>query len=205
MYSKTSHSAESSESSGKNMLVLIPDSIDVEEEARFYDDISASTTGQDIYPYGQHSPTHSSPESPTFGAHETQSVFSKDIWLGDSRGESAAFARDVEVPGWTSVGDRRGGAYVVYDCVIKTKEGTVIHALKRYSAFAQLAARLRATLPASQQLAVPALPPKFPLAKFRPTFLDQRRRLLQHWLAAVLLHPEVGGCQAVREWVVDRS
>ena len=37
----------------------------------------------------------------------------------------------------------------VYDCAIKTKEGTVIHALKRYSAFAQLQARLRATLPVS--------------------------------------------------------
>ena len=75
----------------------------------------------------------------------------------------------MEIPGWTSVGDRRGGAYVgafvprrlnfaynkklmvcqVYDCAIKTKEGTVIHALKRYSAFAQLYTRLRATLPVS--------------------------------------------------------
>ena len=114
----------------------------------------------------------------------------------------------------------------VYDCAIKTKEGTVIHALKRYSAFAQLYARLRATLPVSicahiyssrmsdnhpvpsqrnQQPFIPSLPPKFPLAKFRPTFLDRRRRLLQYWLCAILLHPEIGGCEAVREWVMDRS
>ena len=33
--------------------------------------------------------------------------------------------------------------------MIKTKEGIVIHALKRYSSFAQLATRLRATLPVS--------------------------------------------------------
>lgn len=112
----------------------------------------------------------------------------------------------------------------MYDCVITTKEGLGIHALKRYSAFAQLYARLRATLPvstlppyspsarprscaaqASQQSYIPSLPPKAPLAKFRPAFLDRRRRLLQHWLSAILLHPEMGGCQAVREWVMDRT
>ena len=57
----------------------------------------------------------------------------------------------------------------------------------------------------SQQPFIPSLPPKFPLAKFRPTFLDRRRRLLQHWLCAILLHPEIGGCQAVRDWVMDKS
>ena len=35
----------------------------------------------------------------------------------------------------------------VFDCAISTKEGTVIHVLKRYSAFAELHARLRASLP----------------------------------------------------------
>ena len=50
---------------------------------------------------------------------------------------------------------------------------------------------------------IPPLPPKSPLAKFRPSFLDQRRRLLQHWLSSVLLHPDIGGCQILREWVMD--
>ncbi|KAI8974588.1 Phox homologous domain-containing protein [Trametes punicea] len=204
--SARSHSAESSESaaghtsgSTEGLLVLLPNKIDVEEEARFYEDIvdSASTLGGD-YPYGQED---SSPHSP----HEAQSIFSKDIWLGDNSGESEAFARNVEIAGWTSVGDKRGGAYVVYDCVITTKEGLVVHALKRYSAFAHLYTKLKATLPASQQSYVPSLPPKAPLAKFRPSFLDRRRRLLQHWLSAVLLHPEIGGCQAVRDWITDKS
>ncbi|OSD00136.1 Phox-like protein [Trametes coccinea BRFM310] len=200
-----SHSAESSESTGhpsgssRSLLVLLPNKIDIEEEARFYEDIvdSASTVGGD-YPYGQD-------DSPPLSPHEAQSIFSRDIWLGDNSGESQAFARNVEIAGWTSVGDKRGGAYVVYDCVITTKEGLVVHALKRYSAFAQLYARLKATLPANQHAYVPSLPPKAPLAKFRPTFLDRRRRLLQHWLSAILLHPEIGGCQAVREWVMDKS
>ncbi len=66
---------------------------------------SASTIGQDNYPYGQ-------PDSPPFSPHEAQSIFSRDIWLGDNSGESKAFARDVEIAGWTSVGDKREGAYV---------------------------------------------------------------------------------------------
>ena len=147
---------------------------------------SASTVGQDIYPYGE-------PSSPPLSPHEAQSIFSKDIWLGDNQGESQAFARAVEIAGWSSVGDKRGGAYVgefcarfcvsaarltmlrsVYDCVIKTKEvrmplyscknldsprlqGIAVHALKRYSAFAQLAARLRATLPVSVPPSIPGL------------------------------------------------
>ncbi|KAI0628215.1 Phox homologous domain-containing protein [Trametes polyzona] len=190
---------------GSGLLVLLPDRIDVEEEARFYDDIvdSASTAGGE-YPYG-HADGEEDYFSPPLSPQEAQSVLSRDIWLGDNSGESQAFARNVEISGWTSVGDKRGGAYVVYDCVITTKEGLVIHTHKRYSAFAELYARLRATLPASQQSYVPALPPKAPLAKFRPSFLDRRRRRLQHWLAAILLHPDMGGCQAVREWVMDRS
>ncbi|KAL7280933.1 hypothetical protein ACG7TL_005882 [Trametes sanguinea] len=156
-----SHSAESSESTGhpsgssRSLLVLLPNKIDIEEEARFYEDIvdSASTVGGD-YPYGQN-------DSPPLSPHEAQSIFSRDIWLGDNSGESQAFARNVEIAGWTSVGDKRGGAYVVYDCVITTKEGLVVHALKRYSAFAQLYARLKATLPANQHANPYRTPPDF--------------------------------------------
>ncbi|OBZ65311.1 hypothetical protein A0H81_14760 [Grifola frondosa] len=125
----------------KGLLVLIPDKIDVEEESRLYDEICESADAVQNYP---HAPPYS-PPSP----REAVSVFSKDIWLGDNSGESLAFARDVEIAGWTSVGDKLGGAYVVYDCAIRTKEGTVIHTHKRYSAFAELYARLRATLPVS--------------------------------------------------------
>lgn len=48
------------------------------------------------------------PSSPRAAA----SIFSKDIWLGDNLGESLAFARDVRISGWTSVGDKLGGAYI---------------------------------------------------------------------------------------------
>ncbi|OCH85116.1 Phox-like protein [Obba rivulosa] len=200
-----SHSAQASSSSAstassqhpfenaKGLLVVIQDSIDVEEEARLYEELCETPTDTNYTP----------PDSPPLSPKHEPSVYSRDIWLGDNCGASRAFARSVEVGGWTSVGDKLGGAYIVYDCVIRTKEGTAIHAHKRYSSFVQLYDTLRASLPESQRHFVPQLPPKFPLAKYRPSFLDHRRRLLQHWLSAVLLHPDIGGCQAVREWVMD--
>lgn len=77
-------------------------------------------------------------------------MFSREIWLGDNSGESLGFARNVEVVGWTNVGDKRNGAYVgkpiilkllrfsnlnfvliyvviVYDCAIRTKEVRAAH------------------------------------------------------------------------------
>ncbi|EGN95188.1 hypothetical protein SERLA73DRAFT_187515 [Serpula lacrymans var. lacrymans S7.3] len=178
----------------KNLLVVLPDKIDVEEESRFYDELCEERDSQSYQPTS--APPAPAPRGPP-------SIFSSDIWLGDNFGGSLAFTRDVKISGWTSVGDKLGGAYIVYDCVIKTKEGTTIHAHKRYSAFVELYIALRRTLPRHQQHFVPALPPKSPLSRFRPAFLDQRRRQLQYWLCSILLHPDVGSCQAVRLWVIN--
>ncbi|KAH9931914.1 Phox homologous domain-containing protein [Fomitopsis serialis] len=174
----------------QGLIEVLPDKIDVEEEARLYEELCDTPVEFEF----------STAARPSVDA---PSIYSKDIWLGDHSGESLVFAREVEVVGWTNVGDKRGGAYIVYDCAIKTKEGTVIHVHKRYSAFAELYARLRARLPQSHQRFISPLPPKSPLSKFRPSFLDQRRRLLQHWLSSILLHPDIGGCEILREWVMD--
>ncbi|KAJ7302500.1 Phox homologous domain-containing protein, partial [Mycena albidolilacea] len=173
-------------------LEIIPTGIDVEAESRLYDDL--------VFDASPIEPRPKRPYSPV----APPSVFSNDIWLGDNCGESAAFAREVQISGWTSVGDAHGlgGAYVVYDCVIKTKEGTPIHAHKRYSDFVVLETELLRTLPRASRPSVPELPPKAPLARYRAAFLARRRRALEHWLAAVLLHPDVGGCEAVRRWVM---
>ncbi|KAJ7843304.1 Phox homologous domain-containing protein [Mycena leptocephala] len=173
-------------------LEIIPNGIDVEEESRLYDDLVFDE-----------SPTEPRAKRPYSPIAAPPSVFSNDIWLGDNCGESAVFAREVQISGWTSVGDALGGAYVVYDCVMKTKEGTLIHAHKRYSDFVALELQLLRTLPRSQRTFVPELPPKAPLARYRAAFLARRRRALEHWLSAVLLHPDVGGCEAVRRWVMD--
>ncbi|KZT21153.1 Phox-like protein [Neolentinus lepideus HHB14362 ss-1] len=183
-----------------SLLVRIPSGIDVEEESRLYDelcDVPDRTSSPPAYTSPPNSPLNRRRPRPA-------SVFSaNDIWLADHVGENMAFARDVKISGWTNVGDKLGGAYVVYDCVIKTKEGTVIHAHKRYSDFEKLYSNLLITLPRDLRHLVPPIPPKSALAKYRPTFLDKRRRLLEHWLAAILLHPDIGGCKAAGRWVME--
>ncbi|KAG2144535.1 Phox homologous domain-containing protein [Suillus clintonianus] len=175
----------------ESLLVVIPDDgIDVEAEARLYDELCDD---QVSLPQSTHP---KSPQGPP-------SIFSRDIWLNDNSGTSLTFARNVHIAGWTSVGDKLGGAYVVYDCVIRTKEGTTIHAHKRYNDFAVLHDALKHSLPKHQHHFIPALPPKSPFSRYRAAFLDRRRRQLQYWLSAVLLHPEIGACQAVRWWVMD--
>ncbi|KAJ7439769.1 Phox homologous domain-containing protein [Mycena latifolia] len=178
--------------SKNSRLEILPNRIDVEEESRLYDDLVFDE-----------SPIEPRPPPRSYSPIAPPSVFSHDIWLGDNSGESAAFAREVKISGWTSVGDALGGAYVVYDCVMKTKEGTQIHAHKRYSDFAALELQLLRTLPRAHRAFVPELPPKAPLARYRSAFLARRRLALEHWLAAVLLHPDLGGCEAVRHWVMS--
>ncbi|KIL60513.1 hypothetical protein M378DRAFT_187763 [Amanita muscaria Koide BX008] len=166
--------------------------IDVEAEMRLYETlVSDSDVDNRSLPPRSISPSH------------TLSVYSRDIWLEDNTGTSLAFTSDVNIPGWTSVGDQRKGAYIVYDCAIKTKAGIIIHKHKRYNAFAELEIALRRSLPHHLIPSIPPLPPKSPFSRFRPAFLDRRRRYLQYWLSSVLLHPDIGASMAVKTWVMD--
>jgi len=194
-----------------SLLEILPPDIDVEEEVKTYEDMCDTPVTE--VPSDEEfigSSTNAAGSSRRKPSHRPRpdSVFSHDslsIWLADNsgNGSSGTFARDVQIIGWTSVGDKKGGAYIVYDCAIHTKDGAVVHVHKRYSAFEQLSSRLRSTLPPHQQPLIPVLPPKNPLSKFRSAFLDKRRRALQHWLASILLHPDLGGCEAVRQWVIN--
>jgi hypothetical protein len=108
-------------------------------------------------------------------------------------------------------------------------QGTVFHALKRYSAFVQLRNDLLRALP-NLKGQIPRLPPKsslckqpfcsllnarvvmlsvliapspVPAAKYRPSFLERRRQQLGFWLTSVLLHPEAGASTIMRAWVLE--
>ncbi|KAF9004380.1 hypothetical protein BDQ17DRAFT_1355012 [Cyathus striatus] len=181
--------------------------IDVEEESRLYDEIYGTWDGDDDVV---------SPPSPTFLPQGTSSasIFSKDIYLADNTGNSSgAFARDVRITGWSQVGEldsrksprlgsmSSGLIGTVYDIKITTKSNTTIHLLKRYTDFSRLHTTLLRTLPPSLHPHVRLCRRKH-LCEVSPVFLDRRRRMLQFWLACVLLHPEVGGCECVRGWVV---
>jgi len=180
--------------SKKRLEIIRSNGIDIEEEARLYDDMCFEEGLPRVRP-----PVEYERPASVFSSSESTS-----IWLGDNVGESLTFARDVKISGWTNVGDKdKLGAYVVYDCVVKTKEGTTIHAHKRYNAFVQLDTALRHSLPRHQQRYIPSLPPKAPFARYRPAFLDQRRRQLEYWLSAVLFHPDIGASKPVRQWIMS--
>lgn len=198
--------------------------IDVEEEVKLYDDLCCNYEAETDNFIASCSSSPSRLKRRSAPTPPPESIFSAEIYLSDNTGKSHphAFASDVQVTGWTTVaGDKPpffdggqgkgkgasmvglgGGAYVVYDCVITTKEGTSFHALKRYTAFEDLDATLHKTLPRRLRGLIPPLPPKAPFARFRPAFLDQRRRKLQFYLASILLNPEVGGEECVRRWVI---
>ncbi|KDR79566.1 hypothetical protein GALMADRAFT_243664 [Galerina marginata CBS 339.88] len=200
------------------------DAIDVEEEVRLSNTPVRTPTHASKLTKPKPNPPALAP--PAYRRRPSslppESIFSADIFLADNTGSTLSglaplFAQDVHIAGWSTVGDGGGkfgsggtksvsmgggGAYVVYDCVITTREGTTMHVLKRYRAFEELREALKKTLPPSLLPSIPALPPKSALGRFRPAFLDSRRKLLQFFLVRVLLHPEIGGREVVRRWVL---
>lgn len=86
---------------------------------------------------------------------------------------------------------------------------------KRYSEFDEFRYRLVQTFPGFEA-AVPALPPKSVISKFRPRFLEKRRAGLQYFLkcvyqsihpnyadllSCILLNPEFSGSPVLKEFL----
>ncbi|GAA5981592.1 hypothetical protein JCM5350_008036 [Sporobolomyces pararoseus] len=116
------------------------------------------------------------------------------------------FVKQLWIPDYHSVG-AEGSGFVVYDIEIQTlptssSVGTLIRAHKRYSAFVRLRADLVAAFPRLRR-AIPLLPPKSSLAKYRRSFLEKRRQNLAFWLTSVLLHPTIGSSSIARNWVLE--
>ncbi|KAI0473795.1 Phox homologous domain-containing protein [Xylariaceae sp. FL0804] len=71
---------------------------------------------------------------------------------------------------------------------------------KRYSEFDDFRDRLIRTFPGFEA-AVPELPPKSIIYKFRPQFLEKRRSGLQYFLKCILLNPEFSGSPVLKEFL----
>ncbi|RYO89778.1 hypothetical protein DL762_003055 [Monosporascus cannonballus] len=110
----------------------------------------------------------------TLRDNETSSV--------DERG-SACWARSVQVTDYVVVNGSATsvGAFVVYNIRVETLNGSYMNIRKRYSEFDDFRWRLIRTFPGFEA-AVPELPPKSIISKFRPKFLEKRRAGLQYFL-----------------------
>ncbi|EJT74489.1 hypothetical protein GGTG_08329 [Gaeumannomyces tritici R3-111a-1] len=92
------------------------------------------------------------------------------------------------------------GAFVVWNIRVETLSGSYMNIRKRYSEFDDLREKLMITFP-NFEAAVPALPPKSVIAKFRPKFLEKRRSGLQYFLNCILLNPEFSGAPVLKEFL----
>jgi hypothetical protein len=118
---------------------------------------------------------------------------------GEDSKNKACWARSVYIEDHVVInGSRTGiGAFVVWNITVDTlhvgdeallvldtclySQGGSMRIRKRYSEFDDLREKLLQTFPNSQA-AMPPLPPKSVISKFRPKFLEHRRAGLQYFL-----------------------
>ncbi|TVY88932.1 PX domain-containing protein [Lachnellula willkommii] len=101
----------------------------------------------------------------------------------DDAKNKACWAKSVYIEDHVIVnGNRTGiGAFVVWNINVETLQGGTITIRKRYSEFDDLRYKLLQTFPNSEA-AMPSLPRKSVISKFRPKFLENRRIGLQYFL-----------------------
>ncbi|RMJ11503.1 hypothetical protein BHE90_006362 [Fusarium euwallaceae] len=115
---------------------------------------------------------------------------------------NACWAKSVEIVSYTVVNGSTTniGAFVVWNIRVETLNGSYMNIRKRYSEFDDFRFRLVQTFPGFEA-AVPALPPKSVISKFRPRFLEKRRAGLQYFLNCILLNPEFSGSPVLKEFL----
>ncbi|CRG92060.1 hypothetical protein PISL3812_09115 [Talaromyces islandicus] len=119
----------------------------------------------------------------------------------DSATTRGLWAKSVTIDDHVVVSGRTGvGAYVVWLCNVQTLDGGPMIIRMRYSQFDELRELLVQAFPHAKH-ALPPLPPKSALFKFRPKFLETRRIGLQYFLNCVLLNPEFSGSPVLKDFL----
>lgn len=165
------------------------------------------------------SATSSSPTtSPPYWVHSHQRSFSNlsvesvmpgAITLEDNDNAAdvknkACWAKSVYIEDYVVVNENRTGigAFIVWNITVETLRGSSFRIRKRFSEFDALRNKLLLTFPNSQA-AMPPLPPKSVISKFRPKFLETRRVGLQYFLNCILLNPEFSGSPVLKEFLFE--
>ncbi|EWC44588.1 hypothetical protein DRE_06669 [Drechslerella stenobrocha 248] len=121
-------------------------------------------------------------------------------------GSSGAYVRSVIVGDYTIINDSplRAGAYIVWNCTVETLEGQKFTIIKRYSEFDALREKLLLAFPHSKA-ALPQLPRKSIVSRFRTKFLDTRRQGLNYFLTCILMNPEFAGSPMTKDFLFSRD
>ncbi|KAK4672321.1 hypothetical protein QC763_102080 [Podospora pseudopauciseta] len=114
----------------------------------------------------------------------------------------SCWARSVTITDYITINTSSTniGAFTVWNISVETLEGPRINIRKRYSEFDDLRKKLIMTFPGFEA-AVPELPPKSLVKRFKTGFLEKRRGGLQYFLNCILLNPEFSGAPVVREFL----
>jgi len=169
-------------------------------------------------PNGVNSPISSPVTSPPYwvSSHQrsvsnisVESIPAGGITLQDNTDSPDAksgvcWARSVSIEDHVVINERRTsiGAFVVWNITVETLRGSSFRIRKRYSEFDDLRHKLLQTFPNSSA-ALPPLPPKSVISKFRPKFLEQRRTGLQYFFNCILLNPEFSASPVVKEFLFE--
>lgn len=121
---------------------------------------------------------------------------------GEDSKNKACWAKSVYIEDYVIVNGSRTniGAFVTWNITVETLQGGSMRIRKRYSEFDDLQERLLKTFPNSTA-AMPPLPPKSVISKFRPKFLENRRAGLQYFLNCILLNPEFSGSPVLKDFL----
>ncbi|KAK7609949.1 PX domain-containing protein [Phyllosticta paracitricarpa] len=165
---------------------------------------------QDIVPPYWHSRnrTASVESHASSGQHRPAPIRLEDHTVENSDQSRALWARSVSIDDYViASGNVPGmGDYVVWNCTVQTLNGGPMKIRKRYSEFDDLRQRLARTFPHAEA-ALPELPPKSFVSRFRPRFLERRKAGLSYFLnllmsrSCVLLNPEFSASPVLKDFL----
>ncbi|KAL7901811.1 Phox homologous domain-containing protein [Trichoderma sp. SZMC 28014] len=126
----------------------------------------------------------------------------RDNDANDDDRNSACWAKSVEITDFIFVNGSNTniGAFIVWNISVETMNGSYMNIRKRYSEFDDFRRKLTQSFP-NFRAAVPELPPKSAIFKFRPKFLEKRRAGLQYFLNCILLNPEFSGSPVLKDFL----
>lgn len=113
----------------------------------------------------------------------------------------SCWARSVSIDDYIIVSGPTGiGAYVVWHLTVSTLKGGDLEIRKRYSEFDQLRTDLVRSFVDAEAM-IPDLPRKSVVSRFRPKFLDQRKKGLTHFMNCILLNPEFAASPVLKDFI----
>lgn len=150
---------------------LVPGAITLQDNEADSDSETAGGSSSVLSPTSQGGHHRSGRDS-----EETRTSYGRDR-------NKACWAKSVEVTDYVIVNGSATniGAFVVWNIRVQTLSGPYMNIRKRYSEFDDFRHALIETFPGFEA-AVPVLPPKSVISRFRPRFLEKRRAGLQYFL-----------------------